>query len=103
MMLDVTLGGAEGQTRDLSMTGMAIRTDLAFQIGMKVLLAVTTPSHGKLEVHVVVRRTIDEPGFKGVGVEFVDVSPATAAKLHAILSPSDSGVVFGEPDDPELH
>ena len=44
--------GASGQTRDLSKTGMAIRTDLAFEVGMRVLLSVTTPNDGKLEILV---------------------------------------------------
>jgi Tfp pilus assembly protein PilZ len=101
--LDVELGGASGQTRDLSMTGMAIRTELAFQVGMTVLLAVTTPNHGKLEIRVVVRRVIYEPKFKGVGVEFVDVTPEIAATLRAIIDAPHDGAVFAAPGDPELH
>lgn len=102
MTLDVVLGGGSGQTRDLSLTGMAIRTELAFEVGMRVHLVATTP-HGELEVDVIVRRRIDEPGFKGVGVELVDVTPAVAGKLRAIIDPTDPAAVFGEPDDPELH
>lgn len=106
MRLDVVLGGSSGQTRDLSMTGMAIRTDLAFEVGMRVLLAVTTPSQEQLEIQVIVRRLINDPGFKGVGVEFVDITPEVVASLRAIIGAStrpDDGAVFAKPDDPGLH
>jgi Tfp pilus assembly protein PilZ len=105
LTLDVVLDGTAGQTRDLSLTGMAIRTELPFEVGMNVLLSVTTPNHGVLEIRVTVRRAINEPSFKGVGVEFVDVSPEIGATLRAIIAATaaDSQPVFGNPGDPRLH
>lgn len=104
MSLDVVLGNAAGQTRDLSLTGMAVRTDLKFEVGMRVQLSMTTPRQETLDIQVIVRRRIDQPDFIGVGVEFVDLSPAALATLRAIIDPAlDEDVVFGSPDAPELH
>ena len=105
MSLDVMIGDDLGQTRDLSLTGMAVRTDLAFEVGMRVFLTVSTKAGDKLDTYVIIRRQIREPNFTGVGVEFVDVTPEAMATLRKIVGKADAtdGKIFAKPDDPELH
>ena len=54
---------------------------------------------------VIVRRTIDEPGFRGLGVELVDVEPAKREALVRFVrarAPSEDRI-FINPGDPKLH
>lgn len=104
LQLDLDVDGNEAKTRDISENGMAIRTDKMLPVGMK--LRVNVRAHGQsFPVDVVIRRQIDEPTFRGLGVEFAD---PTAEPRRAIVSfvrdnaPKEEAV-FVKPGDPELH
>lgn len=53
---------------------MAIRSEVVLPVGTHAHLTVRTSAHLSIELDVFVRRVIDEPEFRGVGVEFVDMS-----------------------------
>lgn len=106
LTLDVELGGKTAQTRDVSETGMAIRTEAAMQLGMRIGVRVSAPGRAEpLELDVIVRRRIVEPGFTGVGVEFVDVAAETHAALLGLIRSNqpDDDAVYIDPGDPGLH
>jgi hypothetical protein len=105
LTLDVELGGKVAQTRDVSETGMAIRTDAGMQIGMRIGVRLTSPSAEPLELDVVVRRRIVEPGFMGLGVEFADVTAEKHAVLLALLREhqSEADAIYIDFGDPGLH
>jgi len=54
---------------------------------------------------LIVRRRIEESDFKGLGVEFVDLSPDARGALMSILRPaaSEEDAIFIDMDDPGLH
>jgi hypothetical protein len=104
LALDVTLDGRSFQTRDVSETGIAIRSESPMPVGTRVQLSLRTAEQ-TITLDVIVRRRIDEPGFKGLGVEFVDVAPADRKALVALVrtnAPREE-VIFVQPGDPKLH
>lgn len=107
LVIEVVLdGGKTGMTRDLSYTGMAVRTDLALEVGTKLPIQMRAKGHPPIVVDVVVRRKIDETDFRGVGVEFVDVPDETRTSIVAFVkahSPREEDAIFVYPNDPKLH
>ncbi len=104
LALEVSFDGARSMTRDVSETGMAVRTDLAMPIGARAEIQLTAGEE-KMTFDVIVRRTIDEPGFRGLGVELVDVEPAKREALVRFVrarAPSEDRI-FINPGDPKLH
>lgn len=104
LAIDVQLDGKTAVTRDLSETGMAVRTDLELLPGMRAAVRMHAGS-GAIEVDVIVRRQIVERAFKGLGVEFANPTGETRRRILAFLernAPKDDAV-FVAPDDPELH
>lgn len=77
LQIDVILDGETAKTRDLSFTGLAVATELAMPIDARARLQLLANGHQPVVVDVVVRRKIDEPRFKGLGLEFVDVNDET--------------------------
>jgi hypothetical protein len=105
LSLDVILDGKQTKTRDISETGMAIRTDSAMPINTRVQLQVKAGVE-TITLDVVVRRWIDEPGFKGLGVDFTEVSVETRRSLIQLVrrnAPADEKPVFVPANDPKLH
>src|SRR5262249_55609122 len=68
LAIEVTFDGIRTMTRDVSESGMAIRTDLAIPVGTRASLELRAGDR-LMKFDVVVRRAIDEPGFRGLGVE----------------------------------
>lgn len=104
LAVEVVFDGMTSMTRDLSENGMAIRTDTAMPAGMRASLSLRAGDE-LLTFDVVVRRTIDEPGFKGLGVELVDPTPEQRDLLMAFIrlnTPSEERI-FVAPADPRLH
>jgi hypothetical protein len=104
LALEVVLGGETAMTRDLSENGMAIRTETKMPVGMRAVLELRG-SEGSLRLDIIVRRQIQEPDFRGLGVELVDVSPEARAALDRLLfntAPSEDRI-FVPPGDPKLH
>jgi hypothetical protein len=104
MALDVALGGETMTTRDVSETGMAIRTNSTLPVGARTTLQIRR-HHESIVVDVVVRRRIEEKGFVGLGVEYVDVPPDARQSIVALVRAEapDEDVVFIDPSDPGLH
>lgn len=104
LALDVELGGKLLVTRDLSETGMAIRSETNLPVGTRTTLSIRR-QHESIMIDVIVRRRIDEPGFKGLGVEFVDVPPTARQSIVDIVRSRapEEDAVFIDPDDPGLH
>jgi hypothetical protein len=103
LAIDVELDHDTVVTRDVSETGMAIRTDSPMQVGMRCQVRLRA---GKEHVtaDVVVRRQIAERAFTGLGVEFVEMSDEAKRGLIAFLkkhAPKDDAI-FVSPDDPKL-
>jgi hypothetical protein len=105
LQLDVELGGKRAVTRDLSETGMAIRTDSNMQVGMRLQCNLKAVNGEALAFDVVVRRRIVEPSFTGIGVEFADTSPDVRRNLVRMVRAQvgDDDAIFIDPDDPGLH
>lgn len=62
-------------TRDVSRGGMLVATDLDLELGSNLVIDVLHPETGKsFPVQCVVRRKIDQPDLRGVGVEFINMS-----------------------------
>ena len=99
------MDGRRLSTRDVSETGMAIRSESAMPVGTRAHMQVHSNGHPSLALDVIVRRRIEEPDFKGLGVEFVDVKPDTKASLMALLRPAaaEADAIFIDSDDPGLH
>ncbi|MBX3219782.1 MAG: PilZ domain-containing protein [Labilithrix sp.] len=105
LSLEVVLDGKTSMTRDVSENGMAIRTDLPLPVGTRARIEMRAGDQW-MHFDVVVRRAIDESGFRGLGVELADLDPAKRAALVAFVrrsAPSDDESIFIEIDDPELH
>lgn len=105
LSLEVNLDGRTFVTRDVSLNGMAVRTDSPMPVGMRARMHVSAPGREPIALDVVVRRQIDEPGFRGLGVEFVDVPPETKAALVDFVranAPAEDAQ-FVDPRDPRLH
>jgi hypothetical protein len=105
LTLEVVLGGDPTVTRDVSETGMAIRTEAAADVGARLTLVVRGGQRA-YPIEVIVRRKIDEPGFRGLGVEFADLTPKVRAALvgfiRVALNPPKK-VQIVKPGDPDLH
>jgi len=104
LSLDVVLDGKETTTRDISENGMAIRTESAMPVNTRVQLQVRSGVE-TITLDVIVRRRIDEPGFKGLGVEFTDAPGETRSSLIQLVRrhvPKEQAT-FISPDDPKLH
>jgi hypothetical protein len=105
LQLDVEIGGKRAVTRDVSETGMAIRTEMAIPEGTRLQANVHTSGGEAVSVEVIVKRRIVEQGFTGLGVEYVDTSAdQKRALLDFIRANSrDEDAIFIDPDDPGLH
>lgn len=104
--IEVVLDGKTSMTRDISENGMAIRTDLALPVGARARVEMRTDQGDAMHFSAVVRRTIEESDFRGLGVELVDVEPARRATLLDFIiknAPNDKDVIFVNIDDPDLH
>lgn len=104
LALDVVFDGRTAMARDVSERGMAIRSDAKMPVGLRATLAMRA-GDDVIEFDVVVRRTIAEPDFRGLGVEFVDLD----SKRHEALvrfvqknTPREERI-FIAPHDPKLH
>jgi len=73
LAIEVEFDGATMTTRDLSENGMAIRTALPMPIGTRTQITIKKGDQS-MKFDAIVRRAIDEPGFRGLGVELVDLS-----------------------------
>jgi hypothetical protein len=104
LALEIIVDGRRSTTRDVSETGMAIRSESAMPVGTRAHLQVHANGHPSLALDVIVRRRIEEPSWKGLGVEFVDLAADTRAALMALLGPhaADADAIFIDPDDPGL-
>lgn len=104
LQIDVVLDGRSLKTRDLSETGLAVATDLAVPVGAKARLQLLANGAEPLAVLVQVRRAIEEPGFKGLGLEFIETNDETRAAVIAFVqghAPPEEKV-FVEAGDPRL-
>ena len=104
LQLEVVFDGKTTMTRDISENGMAIRTDVPMPIGTRVQLGLRSGDQVMM-FDVIVRRTIDEPGFKGLGVELVGLeAPKRDALVRFVRksAPSEDRI-FIDIDDPQLH
>jgi hypothetical protein len=104
LAMQVVFDGETAMTRDVSEHGMAVRTDIAMPVGARTELTMEGPT-GTVTFEAVVRRPIDEPGFRGLGIELVDMSPEQRRELLDFLrrnAPSEDRIIV-RPDDPRLH
>lgn len=101
LQIDVILDGRSAKTRDLSYTGLAVATELGMPLGARARLQLLANAQEPLFVDVIVRRKIDETGFRGLGLEFVDVNEeARKAIVDFVRSNApDEDVVLVSPDD----
>jgi hypothetical protein len=77
---------------------------MAMPVGARTELTLTA-GHRSLTFEAVVRRAIDQPGFRGLGVELVDMSAEQRRELVAFIraaSPSEDRIIVPQ-DDPRLH
>ena len=104
LQLEVIVDGQRLSTRDVSKNGMAIRSESAMPVGTRAHVQVHANGHRSVALDVIVRRRIEEPSFKGLGVEFVDMSADARAALMAIVQPAtaEAGAIYIDPDDPGL-
>ena len=73
-------------TRDISEAGMSVATDANYPPGLKTRLLLIHPATAEpFPLDVIVRRRIKEPGFVGLGVEFMDKSREARSQLCAFL------------------
>ena len=105
LQLEVIIDGRRLSTRDISENGMAIRSDSAMPVGTRAHMQVHSNGHPSIALDVIVRRRIEEPSFKGLGVEFVDLSADARSSLMSILRPAatEEDAIFIDMDDPDLH
>jgi c-di-GMP-binding flagellar brake protein YcgR len=105
LALEVVLDGEQLVTRDVSLTGMAVRSEVMMPLGMRAKMQVKAQGQAPVTLDVVVRRHIVEPSFRGLGVEFVDATHEARAALVAFVkrhAPREDAVYI-DPDDPGLH
>jgi hypothetical protein len=105
LTIEVVFDGDTAMTRDVSLMGMAIRTTMAMPVGARTELSMRA-GNKTLTFDAVVRRAIDEPGFRGLGVELVDMTEAQRQELLTFIktnSPPSEDKIFVSPGDPELH
>lgn len=105
LALEVIVDGRRLSTRDVSETGMAIRSESAMPVGTRAHMQVHANGHSSIALDVIVRRRIEEPSFKGLGVEFVDMKSETKTALMSLLRPvaAEEDAIFIDSDDPGLH
>ena len=104
LQFEAEFDGETVMTRDVSENGFAIRTSMAMPVGARAELTVRAGERS-LTFDAVVRRAIDEPGFRGLGVELVDLSPDRRRELVEFIrahSPSEERIIV-PPGDPRLH
>ncbi|MBA3453210.1 MAG: FHA domain-containing protein [Deltaproteobacteria bacterium] len=79
----------EVATRNLSVSGVFVRSNILDPIGTKCRLTILVDGGPALEVNGVVRRVVDrqEAGddFEGLGIEFVDVLPGQRVWLQNVV------------------
>lgn len=104
LQLEVVFDGKTTMTRDISENGLAIRTDVVMPIGTRAQLGLRSGDQVMM-LDVIVRRTIDEPGFKGLGVELVELQPTQRESLVRFvrMSAPSEDQIFVDVDDPQLH
>ncbi len=104
LAIEIVLGGLVTMTRDVSETGMAIRTDAPMPVGTRVEMTLRAGEE-IMTFDVIVRRAIQEPDFRGLGVEFVDLDLPTQAALIAFVRSHapDEDVVLVPTSDVRLH
>ncbi len=105
LQLEVIVDGRRLTTRDVSENGMAIRSESAMPVGTRAHMQVHSNGHPSIALDVIVRRRIEEPLFKGLGVEFVDLPADAKSALMSLLRPaaSEKDAIFIDVDDPGLH
>jgi hypothetical protein len=104
LTLEVAFDGTKAMTRDVSENGMAIRTEVQMALGSRTQIRFQA-GQSAIIVEGVVRRAINEPGFRGLGVELVDMTPEKRAALARFIkahAPQEDRV-FVPPGDPKLH
>lgn len=104
LALEVVFDGVTAMTRDISENGMAIRTEIAMPVGTHARLGLRSGDE-VMTFDVVVRRRIDEPGFRGLGVEMVGLDPRKRDTLLQFLgknAPAEERF-FVDVGDPRLH
>lgn len=104
LAVEVVFDGKTSMTRDVSETGMAVRTDMKLPIGSRAEIELRAGEQ-RIQFDVVVKREIEEPSFRGLGVEFVDLDGPRRALLGAFIrsnAPHEE-VVLVPPSDPRLH
>jgi hypothetical protein len=90
-------------TRDISEDGMSVATDANYPPGLKTRLVLVHPSTAEaFPIDVIVRRHIKELDFTGLGVEFMDKSPDTRARLRTFLRIPREDIELVPEDDAEL-
>ncbi len=101
LQIDVILDGKSAKTRDLSYTGLAVATELGMPLGARARLQLLANGNEPLFVDVVVRRKIEEPRFKGLGLEYVDVNEEQRRAIVAFVranAPKEDAV-FVSPEE----
>lgn len=104
LAVEVRFDGATSMTRDLSANGMAIRTELEMPVGTRTQVRLLAGDE-EVAFDAIVRRTIRETGFRGLGVELLTTTDEKRAALLRFLgahAPAESRV-FVPPNDPKLH
>lgn len=104
LAVEVELDGMVAMTRDLSENGMAIRTNMAIPVGTRTELRLRTGDR-VVAFDAVVRRAIDEPDFRGLGVELMEMTTEQHHDLVDLIrknAPSEDRI-FVPPGDPKLH
>lgn len=79
----------EVSTRDLSVSGVFVRSNILDPIGTQCRLTILIDGGPAIEISGVVRRVVDrrEAGdeFEGLGIEFVDVQASQRASLQSVV------------------
>ena len=80
----------EVTTRDVSMSGVFVRSEVLEPVGTSCQLAIHVTGHAPLHVRGIVRRVVEseQPGAEpvGLGIEFVELGPLEAAWLEGVLA-----------------
>jgi hypothetical protein len=104
LQIDVVLDGKTLRTRDVSETGLSVRTDLPVPVGAKARLQLLANGAEPVAVLVVVRSQIVEPGLIGLGLVYVEINEQTRAAVIDFVRghapPEDAE--FVSPGDPRL-
>jgi c-di-GMP-binding flagellar brake protein YcgR len=81
-------GGIRFDTRDMSVGGAFLRSNLLFEVGEEVLVAFQTPSGHEVRARARVVRVIREQsgGPPGMGIEFVDLLEADRKAVRGFLA-----------------